>query len=346
MRFVAPSALPSRRVYFPEPDPEPACGQSRHCPLTCRPKATHQRAETPSDHFATHCPTADESVVVMGDSAVREATVHEWTAIGLRRVGRPACGHPDKRGIVGSPCNRVRSGTEVPSVARSQYGGHRYPTASGSSRGLPAAGPGRSPEGASLLCCHRIPLRGRTKDGRPSVVRRFLHSPYRAEARCGRLRRPVLDRPRLPSEEENRGARPEWAWFLVASFQARFAPPTPFFTTLTVFPSPRPSGMFHPVTLVGFGFRQRYPPARFPTRPARGPFETVCLPRSPPLRWKCGPPRRANVHFLPGEPGARCVLFRGLTPPRWSGPLPSAFTPDQVSRARARRDRCSLPGSR
>jgi hypothetical protein len=192
MRFVAPSALPSRRVHFPEPDPEPACGQSRHCPPTCRPKATRQRADTPSDHVAAHCPTADESVVVMGGSAVREATVHGWTAIGLRRVGRPACGHPDKRGIVGSPCNRVLTGTEVPSVARSHDGGHRYPTASGSSRGLPAAGPGRSPEGTSLPCCLPIPFRGRTKDGRPSVVRQLLSSPFRAEARNERLRRPVL----------------------------------------------------------------------------------------------------------------------------------------------------------
>jgi len=52
-----------------------------------------------------------------------------------------------------------------------------------------------------------------------------------------------------------RGGRPVWlpGWtrFLVAGFHPRFAPSSPFLTTLTVSPSPGPSGIFHPVTLVG-----------------------------------------------------------------------------------------------
>jgi hypothetical protein len=90
----------------------------------------------------------------------------------------------------------------------------------------------------------------------PSIVRRLPRQERRAEARCGRHRRPE-DRP-LPCSEESRwGARPDGAWFLVASFQPRFVPPAPFLTTLTAYPSSGSSGMFHPVTLMGFFFRQK-----------------------------------------------------------------------------------------
>lgn len=89
------------------------------------------------------------------------------------------------------------------------------------------------------------------------------------------------DRSRYPSEEGCQVARPEWFWFLVASFHPRFVPPSPFCTTLTGSPSPGSSGMFHPVTLMGFGFRQKYLPGGFPRRPARGPFDAVCPPQSP-----------------------------------------------------------------
>jgi hypothetical protein len=91
------------------------------------------------------------------------------------------------------------------------------------------------------------------------------------------------DRSRYPSEEGCQDARPEWFWFLVASFHPRFVPPSPFRTTLAAYPSPGSSGMFHPVTLMGFGFRQKYLPGGFPRRPARGPSDAVCPPRSPPL---------------------------------------------------------------
>ena len=346
MRFVAPSALPSRRVYFPEPDPEPACGHSRHCPPTCRPKATHLRSDTPSDHVAAHCPTADESVVVMGGSAVREVTVHGMD--GHRAAARRAtCVRPSRqaghrRFAVQPRSVRDRSPERRALTKWRPSISHRVRFVPGPSGGGAWSLPGGNIPALLPSDPASRPDQGWSSVGRPPAP----PLPVSGRSSMREASETGADRPRLPSEEENRGARPEWAWFLVASFQARFGPSTPFLTTLTVSPSPRPSGMFHPVTLVGFGVRQRYPPARFTTRPTRRPSETVCLPRSPPLRWKCGPPRRANVHFLPGEPGTRCVLFRGLTPPRWSGPLPSAFTPDQVSRARARRDRCSLPGSR
>jgi hypothetical protein len=49
----------------------------------------------------------------------------------------------------------------------------------------------------------------------------------------------------------------------------RFVPPSPFLTTLTVYPSPAPSGMFHPVTLVGFSFRSGYQPEELASVAAR-----------------------------------------------------------------------------
>lgn len=47
--------------------------------------------------------------------------------------------------------------------------------------------------------------------------------------------------------------------FLVAGFHPRAAPPSPFLTTMTVFPVSTPSGIFQPVTLMGFGFPIGWP---------------------------------------------------------------------------------------
>jgi hypothetical protein len=44
---------------------------------------------------------------------------------------------------------------------------------------------------------------------------------------------------------------------LVAGFHIRFGPPSPFLTTLTVYPSPDPSDVFQPVALMGFFSPQR-----------------------------------------------------------------------------------------
>jgi hypothetical protein len=84
------------------------------------------------------------------------------------------------------------------------------------------------------------------------------HVPLWTEVRGGRWWRPGV-RARPISEELGWAARPDGSWFLVARFQARFVPPAPFLTTLAVCPSPEPSGMFHPVTLVGFGTGRNHP---------------------------------------------------------------------------------------
>jgi hypothetical protein len=67
MRFPSPSAHPARRVYFPERGPQGRLQQALASGReTCRPGATPGRSAAPPPISAPHCPTADESVVVMG----------------------------------------------------------------------------------------------------------------------------------------------------------------------------------------------------------------------------------------------------------------------------------------
>jgi len=98
------------------------------------------------------------------------------------------------------------------------------------------------------------------------------------------------DRALPRSEELGRAARPVGSWSLVASSQARFVPPSPFLTTLAVCPSPGPSGMFHPVTLVGFGSGWNHPrEGPCPGGPRASPSaESPAVSFAPPGR---GPPR-------------------------------------------------------
>lgn len=137
-------------------------------------------------------------------------------------------------------------------------GGLLRPIASSPSRVRLVTRCGHSPKGATTPFRRRDSVWGRTMGERPSVARRPPGRPRRAEARCDRRRKPK-DRPRRSSEEDRRGARPDGAWLLVASSHTRFVPSTPFLTTLTGYPSPGLSGMFHPVTLMGFGFRWNDP---------------------------------------------------------------------------------------
>jgi hypothetical protein len=83
---------------------------------------------------------------------------------------------------------------------------------------------------------------------RPATSR----GPLRSVAKTGKPRPSLL-------RGATGAARPDGSWFLVASFQARFVPPAPFLTTLAGYPSPGPSGVFHPVTLVGFGSGWNHP---------------------------------------------------------------------------------------
>lgn len=116
---------------------------------------------TPVVRTATHCPTTDESVAVMGDGPNRE---------GPSARERPACRDTDP----GAPC--------LPAVGR------------------------------------------------------------------GSLRSVAENRGTAPSPAPRSGhglARPDGSWFLVASSQARFVPPSPFHTTMTVFTSPGPVVFFN-----------------------------------------------------------------------------------------------------
>jgi hypothetical protein len=113
----------------------------------------------------------------------------------------------------------------------------------------------RTPKGTSAPSHRQASPRDRTMGDPPSFVRRLPRRPRWAEARHARQRRPE-DRPHRCSGEPRWSARSDGAWFLVASYHARFVPPAPFLTALTGYPSPGPSGMFHPVTLMGFLFRQ------------------------------------------------------------------------------------------
>jgi hypothetical protein len=164
-------------------------------------------------------------------------------------------------------------------------------------------------------CSVAIGPRGRPDHGGPFIGRST------APARCESSRsspRATLgpeDRSRSPSEEEVQDARPEWFWFLVASFQPRCVPPTPFYATLTGYPSPGPSGLFHPVTLMGFGFRQKSLQGGFPHRPTRGSSGPVCPPRRPPHHrdevHRSGP---ASIPSLANQ-GRSVGSFKGSLPP-------------------------------
>jgi hypothetical protein len=201
-----------------------------------------------------------------GQDAFRAAL---WGSENLRRAARPA-------GV------RAGRGPEGPCSVRAPHLATIHSPLVRCRRGLPTLGRVRIPRDSVLLHRHRTSLEA----GPRALVRRPSHGPGMDRVE------PKLSPPRAgagrPLPGPFRGGGPGctsrvWFWFLVASFHPRFGPPSPFHTTLTGYPSPGSSGMFHPVTLMGFGFRQKYLPGGFPRRRARGPSDAVCPPRSHPL---------------------------------------------------------------
>ena len=193
-----------------------------------------------------------------------------------------------------------------------------------------AVSPSRPGPGRTVGFVHRP-----TADSLPVAVSR---SSVRSTVGAG-------DHPRRSSEEVRRGARPDGAWLLVASFHTRFVPSTPFLTTWTGCPSPGLSGMFHPVTLVGFGFRWNdLPKGSRSVRPEGRPGRSI------PLNLPCAAGPKATVVTLrPTRPwqarDATRVRSRRSSL-RGPGPLPNAFAPDQV-KTRPRLTRPEFPpGSR
>jgi hypothetical protein len=192
-------------------------------------------------------------------------------------------------------------------------GGLLHPIASSPFRVRLVIRCGHSPKGASTPSRRLGSVQGRTMGERPSVARRLPGRPRRAKARHDRRWRPK-NRPRRSSKEDRRGARPDGAWLLVASFHTRFVPPAPFLTTLTGYPSPGPSGMFHPVTLMGFGFRWNDPQVGWRlVRPEGRPIRSV-----PCELLRTAVSRTTVVALRPTRPWQarmRREFVRGDTPP-------------------------------
>lgn len=264
LRFGAPSALPPWRVHFPEPVPGPSVRSVVPRAVDLSPGGDSRRRGLSVGLGPGHCPTTDESVAVMVGASIRERP---------RERGRSArCGPSDDRGrtpgwtgVAGHQVSELPPGPR--SREEDRHGPRRRPPGGGRPRGPQAAcvdpprpvGPG--PSGGSVGpppggCVRSGPpsslCRGRTVGDRPSVVRRppCRHPGPKPEV--------VVEGPETAPDllrGAGRGARPDGAWFLVASFHTRFVPPSPFSTTLAACPSPGPSGVFHPVTLMGFGFR-------------------------------------------------------------------------------------------
>lgn len=132
-------------------------------------------------------------------------------------------------------------------------------------------------------------------------------------------------------------------WFLVARFQPRFVPPSPFLTTMAACTSPEPSGLFHPVALLGFGSvwmnsrveRREDGPGGPPTRHA------TCEPPLPPRRGRRDEPASASFPVARGA----AMSMSEWTSTGEPGPVPNAFALDQVKRASVRHDRCIHPGN-
>jgi hypothetical protein len=82
----------------------------------------------------------------------------------------------------------------------------------------PAVRRGHGPKVASAPLHRRTSLRGRTMGDHPSIVRRLPRRTRWTEAQGTRQQRPE-DRPLPCSGEPRWGARPDGAWFLVASYQ-------------------------------------------------------------------------------------------------------------------------------
>jgi hypothetical protein len=244
MRFLAPSALPSRRIHFPKPGPGPARGRLSRCRLACRPEATHLRLDTsvgPRLH-----PLPDSRRV-----GCRDGRIGDPGGIRSRMNGRRAAARwatlsrpPEKAGIVSRRASALRSGPRSRPSRPCRVAAADIPP-------RPVHPGAFQRRGSSIPrgeCCRSAAIGSRSvagpggsSAGRPPAPALLVsnRSSAREASEAGD------DRMRSSSEEEGRGARPGWAWFLVASFHARFAPPTPFLTTWTVYASSNPVVSFN-----------------------------------------------------------------------------------------------------
>jgi len=346
MRFVAPPAHPPWRVHFPEPDPE-SVHAADALPCSDLPpggdSSVSGRLRGPCPR---PCPTTDESVAVEDGSASQESpSTRERPVCGgttddqrmrARLTERHRCtGRPLRDRDRGPGSSAEREPCVRPSEdghPRGPPGGQQRPIASRPARAPPSSRRACSPRGAIAPSRLRDPVQ-LGPWGHPPGNRQLPSRTRWAEAHHDRRWGPE-DRPRRSSGEDRRGARPDGAWLLVASFHTRFVPPAPFLTTWTGCPSPGLSGMFHPVTLVGFGFRWNDPAAGSrPSRPEGRAGRSALL-----VVAHAAGPRTALAILRPTRPwqardATRVRPWRDSL--RGPGPLPNAFTPDQVKRDRA-----------
>jgi hypothetical protein len=320
---VEASRTPSHEVWRPSSVPIPVSSlpgtrsiQRAHGPALRLPGASPEGVPPAGDHIAQlrsgHCPTADGSVAVELGSMVRSALAREWTA------AVPQCSGSDR-------CNAMAHG--------------ETPEPSGSARAFARLAPYRPRRGSTqpaAFARRGVRTVALSADSREPGF--HLCEPELTSGSSG-----IRDHPR--SSAGGSGCTSHRAWSLVARFQPRFVPPSPFLTTLAVSTSPGPSGLFHPVTLLGFGSRLDELgvdggdlPARRPTGPPRLPRSVraarvgsaLANPR-PPRSWQA---RHAARPFYErnttGEPG----------------PVPNAFALDRVKRSSVRHDRRIRPGSR
>jgi len=235
MRFVAPSALPSRRVHFPEA----GSGHGHVAPDTVVAAPTARRrlpvVRLRSLRVPAHCPTADESVVVMGGWADRPETAGP-RAVCARRVPAGHGGHPVGGGIPvhRSPRSSRERSRGSSRTASAEPGDRSIPHVVRPGTGTVGGGVRRLPEG-NLRALPRPGLGDGSDRGRPPTVGprrpRLAEGPRPAPVRSG-CRKTTHEPARgrvvvhVPSDPDSSSRGPTLASFRLRRFSRpwRFTP--------------------------------------------------------------------------------------------------------------------------